>query len=54
MLSCPKKNGNKKISAMSSAYWISISYIYVDLFYTPKSLPCCRKKILLIAFEAMI
>ena len=27
----------------------SLAKSYGDLFYTPKSLPCCQKKILLIA-----
>ena len=34
---------------MSSAYWMDIRKSYGDLFYTPKSLPCCQKNILLIA-----
>ena len=35
----PKKYGNKKISAMSSAYWMNVAKSYGDLLYTPKSLP---------------
>ena len=35
----PKKYGNKKISAMFSAYWMNVAKSYGDLFYTPKSLP---------------
>ena len=34
----PKRYRNKKISAMSSAYWMSYKS-YGDFFYTPKSLP---------------
>ena len=37
-LGLPKKYGNKNISAMTSAYWMSTKS-YGDLFYTPKSLP---------------
>ena len=33
---CPKKYGNKKISAMS---WLNVAISYGDLFYTTKSLP---------------
>ena len=39
---CTKKDGLKRISAMSSAYWMSIKY-FGDLFYPPKSLPHCSQ-----------